>query len=85
MDLRIHREHQARLDLVEGLKVYVAGHVMPTLRRDFEKWCDEEHPTDAQLRDTKYMHAKFDNDPLYQASRGLQRISQESIDRKSVV
>lgn len=84
MDLRINREHQARLDLVEGLKVYVAGNVMPALRQDFEKWCDEEKPTDSQLRDATYMHAKFDDDPLYQASRGLQRISQESMWREVI-
>lgn len=84
MDLRINREHQARLDLVEGLKVYVAGNVMPALRQDFEKWRDEEKPTDSQLRDAAYMHAKFDNDPLYQASRGLQRISQESMWREVI-
>ena len=35
MDMRISRKHQARLDLVEGLKVFVAGQLMPTLRREF--------------------------------------------------
>ena len=29
MDLRLSRERQARLDLVEGLKVYIAGQIMP--------------------------------------------------------
>lgn len=79
MDLRISREHQARLDLVEGLKVFVAGRIMPTLREEFDSWCASENPSDRQLRDSQFMQDKFSHDPLYQSSRGLQRLSQEAM------
>ena len=53
MDLRLSRERQARLDLVEGLKVYIAGQIMPSLRQEFESWCDAENPNETKLRDSK--------------------------------
>ncbi|GIR78335.1 MAG: hypothetical protein CM15mP80_09600 [Alphaproteobacteria bacterium] len=55
MDLRLSRERQARLDLVEGLKVYIAGQIMPSLRQEFESWCDAENPNETKLRDSKFM------------------------------
>ena len=79
MDLRISREHQARLDLVEGLKVFIAGQMMPSLRQEFESWCAAENPSESQLRDSRFMQEKLGSDPLYQASRGLQRLSQEAM------
>ena len=71
MDLRISRRHQARLDLVEGLKVHVAGQLMPSLRQEFENWCATEKPSEGQLRDSQFMQANLGSDPLYQTSRGL--------------
>ena len=68
MDLRLSRERQARLDLVEGLKVYIAGQIMPSLRQEFESWCDAENPNETKLRDSKFMQKKFGPDPLYQLS-----------------
>ena len=79
MDLRISRRHQARLDLVEGLKVHVAGQLMPSLRQEFENWCATEKPSEGQLRDSQFMQANLGSDPLYQTSRGLQRLSQEAM------
>ena len=51
MDLRISRKHQARLDFVEGLKVHVAGQLMPSLRQEFENWVGGGAPSDT----TPYM------------------------------
>lgn len=84
MDLRLSRERQARLDLVEGLKVYIAGQIMPSLRQEFENWCDAENPNETRLRDSKFMQKKFGPDPLYQTSRGLQRLSQEAMWREVI-
>jgi ubiquinone/menaquinone biosynthesis C-methylase UbiE len=79
MDMRISRKHQARLDLVEGLKVFVAGQLMPTLRQEFEGWCAAEDPSEEQLRNSQFMQTTLGANPLYQASRGLQRLSQEAM------
>ena len=54
MDLRLSRERQARLDLVEGLKVYIAGQIMPSLRQEFENGVMQKTQT-GKLRDSKFM------------------------------
>lgn len=80
MDLTLTRDHQSRLDFVEGLKAFVAEQVVPSLRREFDGWAKDQDP--AVLRDRKKLLARFERDPLYQASRGLQRLSQEAMWRE---
>jgi hypothetical protein len=77
MDLRLSRSAQARLDLIEGLKVYVAGQVTPALRTAWEGWKDTV-PEEKQ-RDRAWMAGRLEHDPIYQSSRGLQRLSQEAM------
>lgn len=84
MDLRLTRPHQARLDMIEGLKVFVGGEVTPNLRRSYDAWRDTAAPQDAQLRDREFMAGKLERDPLYQSSRGLQRLSQEGMWREVI-
>jgi SAM-dependent methyltransferase len=84
MDLRLSREHQARLDLVEGLKVFVAGTLMPELRESFDEWCHRTNPPEHKLRDTKFMKKRLESDALYQSSRGWQRLSQEAMWREVI-
>ena len=84
MDLRLNREHQARLDLVEGLKAFVAGSIMPQLRENFDDWRATTKPSETQLRDNDFMKNRLDTDPLYQTSRGLQRLSQEAMWREVI-
>jgi len=82
MDLLLPRENQARLDFVEGVKTFVATALVPSLRRSFEARVAEEEPDEASLRDRRSMAARLEGDRLYQASRGLQRISQEAMWRE---
>lgn len=84
MDLRLTRSHQARLDMVEGLKVFVGSDVVPALRRDYESWVEQAKPSESKLRDRKSMADRFERDPQYQSSRGLQRLSQESMWREVI-
>jgi SAM-dependent methyltransferase len=79
MDLRLARSHQARLDVVEGIKCFVAERLVAELRRDYEAWMKNAKPAEADLRRREFMAARFARDPLYQASRGLQRVSQEAM------
>lgn len=79
MDLTLPRRDQARLDFVEGLKVFVAGEAVPALRRAYDAWTSKEGPDEAALRDRKAMAARWEHDPTYQVSRGLQRLSQEAM------
>ena len=84
MDLKLTRGHQARLDMIEGLKNFVAADVVPAVRRDFDAWVDRRGPTADQLRDRAFMAGHLEHDPLYQSSRGLQRLSQESMWREVI-
>ena len=84
MELKLSRPHQARLDMVEGLKAFVAADVVPALRRDFDAWVDRSNPAAVQLRDRAFLAGRLETDPLYQASRGLQRLSQESMWREVI-
>lgn len=84
MDLKLTRPHQARLDMIEGLKTFVASQVMPVLREEFDAWTEQRQPAEEQLRDRKFMAERLEHDPLYQASRGLQRLSQESMWREAI-
>lgn len=79
MDLRLARRDQARLDFVEGLKVYVGGAVVPALRRAHDAWVERTGTEPETLRERKVMAAHLEPDPLYQSSRGLQRLSQEAM------
>lgn len=79
MDLTLSRRDQARLDFVEGLKVFVGREAVPALRRSYDAWVDRDQPGEAALRDRKTMAARWERDPAYQVSRGLQRLSQEAM------
>lgn len=84
MEMRLTRSHQARLDMVEGLKVFIGSNVMPEVRREFDAWRDRTKPSETELRDRKFMANHLERDPLYQASRGLQRLSQEAMWREVI-
>ena len=84
MDLRLARPDQARLDFVEGLKVFVASDVAPALRVEYDEWVSTTKPDEAKLRDRNFMSERFEHDPLYQTSRGLQRLSQEAMWRETI-
>ncbi len=84
MDLALSRPRQARLDMIEGLKNFVAAEVVPALRRDFDAWTESRKPSAAQLRDRTFMAGHLERTPLYQSSRGLQRLSQEAMWREVV-
>jgi len=84
MDLKLTRPHQARLDMVEGLKSFVASQVVPALRDEFDGWAQARKPGEEQLRDRTFMADRLEHDPLYQSSRGLQRLSQESMWRETI-
>jgi len=84
MDLKLTRPHQARLDMIEGLKAFVASEVVPALRRDFDGWTERRKPVEDQLRDREFMAGRWQTNPLYQSSRGLQRVSQESMWREVI-
>ncbi len=77
MDLTLSRYHQARLDLVSGVKALAGYRLTPQIRAKYERVAAEEAIPEAQLRDRGYMASRIGVDPLYQASRGLQRITQE--------
>ena len=77
MDLTLSRYHQARLDLVSGVKALAGYRLSPQIRAKYEKVAAEEQIPEAQMRDRAYMAGRIGVDPLYQASRGLQRITQE--------
>lgn len=83
MDLTLDRCHQARLDFVEGLKCFVAERQVASLRKEFDGWRMQARVPEKKLRDRKAMAARFARDPLYQASRGLQRLSQEAMWREA--
>ncbi len=83
MDLTLDRRHQARLDFVEGLKCFVAERQVPALRARYQQWKDDNHVAERKLRDRSVIAARFERDPLYQASRGLQRLSQEAMWREA--
>ncbi|WP_431282838.1 class I SAM-dependent methyltransferase [Humitalea sp. 24SJ18S-53] len=80
MDDRLSRPQQARLDFVESIKHLVATRLTPQLRRDYELWAAGK--PEALLRDHAVMEARFGHDPVYQAGRGLARISQEAMWRQ---
>jgi SAM-dependent methyltransferase len=84
MNLTLKRPHQARLDLIEGLKTFVAGDLVPGVRSDYQSWVERDKPTEEQLRDRSFMDAHFSHDARYQASRGLQRLSQEAMWREVI-
>mgnify|MGYP000327045770 CR=1 FL=1 len=63
MDLRLARPDQARLDFVEGLKVYVASDVAPALRTQYEGWVETAKPDEGRLRDRSFMGLTFDSYP----------------------
>ena len=77
MDLTLSRFHQARLDLVSGLKALVGYQITPKVRARYTKWAADEAVPEEKLRDHDFLGAQVAHDPLYQASRGLQRITQE--------
>jgi len=77
MDLTLSRWHQARLDLVSGVKALAGYRLSPQIRAKHTKLATEDALPEAQLRDRGYMTDRIGTDPLYQASRGLQRITQE--------
>jgi ubiquinone/menaquinone biosynthesis C-methylase UbiE len=77
MDLTLSRYHQARLDLISGVKALAGYRLSPKVRANYERWAEAERVPDARLRDRALVGAKIGRDPLYQASRGLQRITQE--------
>ena len=77
MDLTLTRYHQARLDLVSGVKALVGYQMSPRVRARCEKWAAHNAVPEAKLRDRAFMAGEIGRDPLYQASRGLQRITQE--------
>ncbi len=80
MDERLSRPQQARLDFIESIKSLVATRLTPQLRQDYEVWAKGR--PEAELRDPQVMSARFAHDPLYQAGRGLARISQEAMWRQ---
>lgn len=77
MDLRLARPDQARLDAIEAIKSLVAGRFTPALRRRYEGWAAGR--PEAELRDRATMEARFGSDPVYQAGRGLARVTQEAM------
>jgi len=77
MDLTLPRPAQARLDFVEGLKSFVSTEVMAGVKADYAAWADDRDA--AALRDRETLAARLEPDPRYQASRGLQRLSQEAM------
>jgi len=77
MDLTLTRSHQARLDLVSGIKALVGYQISPKVRARCERWAADDAVPEDKLRDRAFMGAHVGRDPLYQASRGLQRITQE--------
>jgi SAM-dependent methyltransferase len=77
MDLTLSRYHQARLDLVSGLKALAGYRMSPQVRAKHQAWAEEQALPEEQLRDRAFMNRQVGADPLYQASRGLQRITQE--------
>lgn len=77
MDIRLARPDQARLDAIEAIKSLVAGRFTPALRRRYEDWSAGR--PEATLRDRRVMQDRFGPDPVYQAGRGLARITQEAM------
>jgi len=77
MDLTLSRSYQARLDFVEGLKSFVSTGVMAEVKSNFASWADGQ--SESVLRDRKTLADRLEPDPLYQVSRGLQRVSQEAM------
>lgn len=77
MDLTLSRWHQARLDLVSGIKALGGYRLSPMIRAKHEKLAAADGIPEAQLRDRAFMARRIGPDPLYQASRGMQRITQE--------
>jgi SAM-dependent methyltransferase len=77
MDLTLSRPHQARLDLISGIKALTGYRITPQVRARHEARARDRGLDDAQLRDRAFMDGTVGKDPLYQASRGLQRITQE--------
>ncbi len=75
MDLTLSRYHQARLDLVSGLKALAGYRLSPQIREKYATLAQEAPEHD--VRDRAWMAGRIGPDPLYQASRGLQRITQE--------
>jgi SAM-dependent methyltransferase len=71
------RQAQARLDLIESVKGLVASRFTPALRRRYEDWAAGR--PEAELRQRANVAARFASDPVYQAGRGLARISQEAM------
>lgn len=84
MNLMLNRSNQARLDFIEGLKTFVAGDLVPKVRNEYESWVEEDTPSEENLRDRSFMDQRFLNDPHYQTSRGLQRLSQEAMWREVI-
>ncbi len=82
MDLTLSRYHQARLDLVSGIKALVGYQISPKVRARYEKWAADNAVPEAKLRDRAFLGGQVGRDPLYQASRGLQRITQEMMWRE---
>jgi SAM-dependent methyltransferase len=79
MDLTLSRPHQARLDFVEGLKEFVSTKVMGGVKTDFAAWAEAGGFDEAALRRPGAVAGRLESDPLYQASRALQRLSQEAM------
>lgn len=77
MDLTLSRYHQARLDLISGVKALVGYRLSPQVRAAYERRAEAERVPEAELRDRAKIGARIGRDPRYQASRGLQRITQE--------
>ena len=77
MDLTLARPDQARLDLISGVKALTGYAITPRVRARFERWAAQAQVPETQLRDRAYLGTIIGADPLYQASRGLQRVTQE--------
>ena len=77
MDLTLARRDQARLDLIAGVKALTGYAITPQVRARYERWASEEAIPEDRLRDRAFVAAHVGADPLYQASRGLQRVTQE--------
>jgi SAM-dependent methyltransferase len=77
MDLTLARPDQARLDLISGVKALTGYAITPKVRERFERWASQSQVPETQLRDRAYLGSVIGADPLYQASRGLQRVTQE--------
>ena len=71
MDLTLSRFHQARLDLVSGLKALVGYQITPKVRARYTKWAADEAVPEEKLRDRAFLGAQVAHDPLYQASRHI--------------